>query len=68
LSPPAALLFAEKNKDAGREGYDVEEKNTGSNVQTETQKTIEDQVNREQKHPYVFGDCHAGDLVGRAPA
>jgi hypothetical protein len=58
-------LFAEKNKDAGRHRHKIEQKDRWPDVQAESQKAIEDQVNREQNHPNAFVEFHGVDFLDR---
>jgi hypothetical protein len=57
-------LLAEENKDSGSQRHDVEQKNGWPDVQAEPQQAINDQVNREQNHPNIFGQSHDVDLLG----
>jgi hypothetical protein len=58
-------LFANENKDARSERHNVEQENGWPDIQTEAQKAINDQVNREQNHPDVFIELHDVDLLAR---
>jgi hypothetical protein len=56
-------LFADENKDPGAEGDEVQQENGRPEIHSKSQKTIDDQINREQKHADIFSDFHAVDLV-----
>jgi len=56
-------LFADENKDAGGQRYNIREDNGRPDIQAEPLKAVDDQVNREQKHADVFGEFHDADLV-----
>jgi len=57
-------LFADENKNSGRESHDVQQEDCGPKMQSEAQQAINDQVNREQQHAYVFRNFHDLDVVG----
>lgn len=56
-------LFADENKDTGGQRDDVDQENGRPERQTEPEQTMENQIDREQKHADVFGEFHAVDLV-----
>ncbi len=58
-----AALFSDENKDAGGQRHNIEQENGRTDTQAEPQKTINDQVNREQNHPDVFGEFHGPNVL-----
>ena len=60
-----AALSSKENKDAGGQRNNIEQENGRPDIQAEPQKAINDQVNREQNHPDIFGELHDVDLVDR---
>ena len=56
-------LFADQNENAGPKRHKIQQKNGWTQIQTESQQPIDNQINPEQKHTYVFGDFHKVDLV-----
>ena len=51
-------LFADQNENAGPKRHKIQQKNGWTQIQTESQQPIDNQINPEQKHTYVFGDLH----------
>ncbi len=59
------MLFANENKDARGQRDKIEQENGRPEIYAKSQQTIDDQVNREQKHADVFGEFHGVNLLDR---
>jgi hypothetical protein len=61
-----SALFADKNKDARGQSDEIDQEDSWPEGQTEPEKAVEDQIDREQNHADAFG-FHDPDLLDRAP-
>jgi hypothetical protein len=59
----SATSFADENKDASRQCYQIDEENGWPKRQAEAEKAVEDQVDREQNHADAFVEFHDVDLA-----
>jgi hypothetical protein len=54
----ARTLFADENKNAGRQRDKIDQEEGRPERQAESEQAMEDQINREQKHADAFREFH----------